>query len=618
MKPKKLTAILLILAFLTAAGCAAVPNAPINAAAPTAAQDALILYNFTCEQHAMLVGTRQEGVLCTVSASRPSGNVFLCFNDEPIAPMNDAGLEGDVTAGDGVYSCRIDVEADSYAETVRLDARAGLARSETANIYIVTMPAGRQLNQMKEVMKTLGSLTRQHANAPAQQLDAAEKYVKKLVKNGIALEYARGEENVETVLSSGLKLVFQPTTPLTLSMGGGAAVEIYTFEPFYSQLNATKVDDSAESVSRAFANFGFSSSANYDDGAVTRAAVSGFGENQLILWRGHGGFSASDHAFLITGETIDEKRMKSDASYYNELIADGLLVMTDGRIAFSAKYVKKHCGSLKNSVFFLSACKSGRNGALADAFLRKGAAAAFGYTDTVSSYYADRLESAAFGSWTQIDPATGNYYTLSGALDAAKAVCGADDSGYTIKTSVAAPVLFGDGALRLADNGAGGEAPAAADTPDEGAYAAYRRILKTNSWINDCPSDLSELSPADYAEVWLGDYTLFDMDGDGTDEMVIRAGQSMADMSCTFYTYTGGAARLAGALMCGEVSFYRNESGNLALEYTRGETCEETHLSLIGGALIVTGTERRAAAQIPASRAYLAVHSVHDLAPLGG
>ncbi len=642
MNARKIVAALLIIALCAAAGCTGTGGSTNTATPPANGQ--LLLYNCTCEQKTMLVNTRQDAVLCTVCASQRSDDIYLYFNDEPIAPMNDAGLNGDAAAGDGIYSCQIDVQADDYEETMRIYAQAGTARSNTENLYAVKMPTRQRINQMKEVMKSLESLHAQHAGAE-KSLDAAEQYVKKLVKNKVALEYTRDADNVSAVLACGLTIVFQPLSADTLSVGGGAEVEIRTFEPFYTQLRASGIgeyaDRSARNIDDAFANFHFSDASNVDEGRVTRDVIRSFGANQLILWRGHGGFNSDGHSYLITGEKIDEERLRSDSSYYNELVADGLLVMSDGRIAFTGKYVRKHCGSMKNSVLFLGACKSGYDDVLARAFLNKGAVTVFGYSDTVSAYYADGIEGATLEYWSKIDPRTDKYYMLGDALALAKEEWGADDSAYTVRTNNAAPMLFGEAALRLADmggadannanaganggsnagnaganGGSGANTGGAADT-NENAHAAYRQLLEAYAWVADCPSDLSELSPADYGDVWLGEYALFDMDGDGRDELIILAGQSMADMSCTFYTCTGGAARCTGSLMCGEISFFVDDAGKLALEYTRGEFCAETHLNLTGGAVAVTATQTRDAAQVPQGRAYLETHNVHDLSPLG-
>ena len=66
-------------------------------------------------------------------------------------------------------------------------------------------------------------------------------------------------------------------------------------------------------------------------------------------------------------------------------------------------------------------CHSGQNEKLANSFIGKGATAVVGFTQTVYTAYCTNIGVYTLAYMTQINANTNNYYTLSQALDRAKA-----------------------------------------------------------------------------------------------------------------------------------------------------------------------------------------------------
>ena len=104
----------------------------------------------------------------------------------------------------------------------------------------------------------------------------------------------------------------------------------------------------------------------------------------------------------------------------------------------------------------------------------------------------------------------------------------------------------------------------------------------SNAWIPFCPSDLSEIPADKYDEYWLGTYYCCDINKDGIDELVIKAGQSIADMSMTFFTYTDDGVMHLGSLNTGDAFFYNltTEAGCIICEQ-HGGMGVDTYVDLI-------------------------------------
>jgi hypothetical protein len=120
---------------------------------------------------------------------------------------------------------------------------------------------------------------------------------------------------------------------------------------------------------------------------------------------------------------------------------------SSGRAMISAKYIEKYCENLDNSFFYLATCQSGMDSTLANAFVNKGAAAVIANTETIYTQYNLLMEYEVAHNLTLINDRTGNYYTLSEALSAAKEKYGRNDLVWygenAPRSEAATPIIFG-------------------------------------------------------------------------------------------------------------------------------------------------------------------------------
>ena len=217
-----------------------------------------------------------------------------------------------------------------------------------------------------------------------------------------------------------------------------AEVKVSTYQPFLSKGHyssgfeqyASYTEDSAGKIASAFDTYVFKNDGsagdyNNDDGEVTLEKVIKLGEYGVVLWHGHGTYSYNHGPLLFLGVQRTESL---DAKYYS-LFKEGTVLWSKDGYVIGTEFVKKYVpdGSMKNTVLYLGACKSGYNNSLAQAFLDKGAEAVFGTTDTIStSYDASMMKSISDALATT--KADGTYYTVYEALEYAKSVNGDYDN----------------------------------------------------------------------------------------------------------------------------------------------------------------------------------------------
>ncbi|MEA2699680.1 MAG: hypothetical protein QOI66_3951 [Myxococcales bacterium] len=95
------------------------------------------------------------------------------------------------------------------------------------------------------------------------------------------------------------------------------------------------------------------------------------------------------HEFLLTAEKVTpESLRKYELELKTVQMAIGPVVAGTRRFFITPKFIDALPGRFQNSFIYVGACRSFWNGEFAAAFLRKGAAAYFGYSDMVKSAFA--------------------------------------------------------------------------------------------------------------------------------------------------------------------------------------------------------------------------------------
>ena len=100
--------------------------------------------------------------------------VMLCDSNQQITSMNDSGQEGDVTAGDGIYSATLLINTGEQEEQLQLYAKADTAISEMVEIYVFDMPTPQEAQQTEQFIAALQEMQFSYSEdgyIPQEQLE---------------------------------------------------------------------------------------------------------------------------------------------------------------------------------------------------------------------------------------------------------------------------------------------------------------------------------------------------------------------------------------------------------------------------------------------------------------
>ena len=381
--------------------------------------------------------------------------VFLYLEDnECVGEMHDDGLNGDETAGDGVYSLKLNVRSDEAGEK-KYFAGNWKVESGRLSLYFFIDPtadADQAKETILEIQQAVGAAV-QSGGSTAAKLKAVKMAVEAMAENGDVISYSASEGGIYYKTKYGLTMCYVPETANT-SAGSGTPMRIYTLQPSNAEFVARGTDsaqaegypaEAAQKIAGTFSNYTYASAWYNND--ITLSRIRNIGANQIVLWDGHGGYDKNLGPTLVTGEDFDLGAWLWDISYWWDCVTDRILHDWSGKVRVTHKYITHYCGNMSNSLIYLGTCSSGKSKQLAKAFLDKGAAAVVGNDEVIYTIYTNLMMKSIITTMCEVNPDTGDYYTLGEALAEAKRVNGADDIqwGYYTGNSKAAakPVIFG-------------------------------------------------------------------------------------------------------------------------------------------------------------------------------
>lgn len=252
-----------------------------------------------------------------------------------------------------------------------------------------------------------------------------------LSEAGIISGFERCDTGYMLTLNDGAYYYYAPE--ITDADGGeGDAPELYisTYQPCLDGYRGKSVweymglvDEGAEAIDDAFDTYYFENKDNFDNEEASLENIAAMGQYHVVLWHGHGGYSDEIGSTLVTGIEANYDNCKK----YAKAIKNGSLVLgSTFRITptFIENYVET--GSLTRTVVYLGACSSARDSRLVNAFLAKGAAAVYGNTDVISTYYnLQMINAVSEGLCMRNDD--GSLYNVSEALNYAKKTVASSD-----------------------------------------------------------------------------------------------------------------------------------------------------------------------------------------------
>lgn len=378
----------------------------------------------------------------------------------------DGGSDGKDKLNDGYYSNSVAVSGQPGTKyTYYVKYKKTQTNEETVTVY---EPITTDNLSVVSDSKTAISSVIDDKNSDKGNVNAVYNLAKEWESRGKLSSVSVTSNCVSMVFPNGIHYVYMPQNN-KLNAGGGE-VSISTYQPYYHfgdknhPLYDNPIpDESANKVSNTISTCSFDR--NYDGQEVTLDRINEFGENQFIIWNGHGGYN-QDGPFLLIGEHSSQKALLESDDYVSGAIMicyDASYVDEDtlGRLAVSGKYFQNHLGSMENSFVFFESCHTSQqklNGEYDDRllgeFTRMGASA-IAFSSSVYSAYATRMLEAWVSEMISINQGSKMYNTAYEALSSALSSVGDNDSvigGLDDEhPSYAFPVLWGNQDYRFSD-----------------------------------------------------------------------------------------------------------------------------------------------------------------------
>lgn len=427
----------------------------------------VILGSLTSNVSGVVAGESENGLfyinVSTKNTKIGNKDVVLYCDGKVSVYMNDKGKNGDVTAGDGIYTGSKTLSSDA-AKTEKYQVKCHGKKSDVLDLKYFAKPDAQTMEQENSAVSEIESIDSSFQDSdgkiPASQAGAASESVYQkaleMQSTGEVSDVRKNDNgNVVITFSSGEQYMYIPPVVGMDASGDDISVSVATLQPFrtwyesagdyYGRLDDEGTDGSAESIVSNIPKYSFQT--NLDDSEVTLDSIKGFGAGEVILWHGHGGYDVYAGSVLCTGESYDSWRAESDNEYHSDLVT-GRTFRTSIGMAFSGTFVDKYVGNMNGSFIYAAACESGADGRLAKSFLNKGAVAYVGNNISIYSDYNSRMERDTVTGLLQVKD-DGSYTTLAEALQYAMDQNGSDDG------QGAYPMIFGNGEYTLSNENEG-------------------------------------------------------------------------------------------------------------------------------------------------------------------
>lgn len=129
--------------------------------------------------------------------------------------------------------------------------------------------------------------------------------------------------------------------------------------------------------------------------------------------------------------------------------------------------------------------------------------------------------------------------------------------------------------------------PAAPQFANE--YAAYKALLDGHTWAKYTASNAEGMDYKQYAKECLGYWLIWDIDKNGTKELIISSGWSQANFCITAFTYSGGKLYNLGSQYCGSgFAFGEPKQTGLVIKSYHGSEATHYRFDIVNGKIRIT------------------------------
>ncbi len=195
-----------------------------------------------------------------------------------------------------------------------------------------------------------------------------------------------GSKSLETLETTVTDSIIYSTD----AASGDVCGEALVVSPYFSFFESHGGDESND-IAAQLTTAGYDVTAEYNAN-VTISDFKGWGNYDTVVLSSHGAYVPGSGSVILSGV---EATIGSVVSNLFDVVA-GRIQIVAGTLALTPTFFSYYSGHFDDSIVYLSACESGRDATLANAFLGSGAAAVVGYTKVVNANFANARGQAMY------------------------------------------------------------------------------------------------------------------------------------------------------------------------------------------------------------------------------
>ena len=400
----------------------------------------------TVDETYFVDGVESQAVFTAESSS--DTEVSLYYGSGRLAgKMKDQGTEGDEKAGDGIFTLSLAIGKDiKFSSSESFYAQAGSVKSSPVTLYTFARPKTEQEIQkhkkdFKEIQGGISEIEAKYYNdegyVPKEKYPQLTKDILTYLeehKGKEVLLYQAENEAVYIKYKSGIASVYEPYVPGTGGSGAdGISLKFWVYQPCSDVIDLGYKDNTIFKVAGSLADRlrNCEPAGEYKGSQVTVETIRNLPSNAVIFWNGHGGYGPLVKSYLFTGEKFDLQRVFFDVTYEYACFTDQIVCSSTeaetNHIGVTGRFFQHNQMDLSNDLFLITSCYGLRDDRLANALIENGAETVLGFTDKVMLSYSIYIAIRTLNRMTAINMDSGEYYTVSEALEMAKEEFGSND-----------------------------------------------------------------------------------------------------------------------------------------------------------------------------------------------
>ena len=433
----------------------------------TFAEDIVLQVNNDC-----IVVNEETDITFTATFNQEPNSPILVNKGKQVCELNDQGINGDITAEDGIYTCVLSINAETVGESI-FYAQSGTKSSNQVTLYSFEILDESGIEQIEKeytaVVGLLEDISKDYLNEDgyivSEQrialLDSLEKQLESNANAGNIRFYNRNENSIYIKLTSGIGLLYEPPIFGTASGINLDGPQVMFFEP-HSDIDCDLEDMLSGNEAPVIKETAkFSGASTLTGSEVTLESIKNIPSDTVVFWNGHGSYDERLHSCLALGEEVDVLSFALKdlwSQQYKDFICDRIILgAADNKNCWliTSKYIEEYCSDFSNNIFLLASCYSAKDEVLVNSLINKGAATVIGFDDSVATKYALEFCVEVLYSMTdEFNSDASDYCTVSEAFDLAKSIRGDSDIEYedpekNFYPIGAHPILTGNSDVRI-------------------------------------------------------------------------------------------------------------------------------------------------------------------------